>query len=93
MPNWYVADDVGSFAIPYTSGEELKHVGPFDTKEKWKRKAYDTYNPPTPEDRYKMGERDRKKNWKWCFSQGCRFMPPAQSAVNTPQSNLFLCAL
>ena len=55
MPNWFVTDEHGNNpkTITYTAGEDLKHVGNFDTEETWKRATNeDQYNPFTPEIRY-----------------------------------------
>ena len=53
MPNWYVTTADGSTirTIVHTTGEKLKHVGDFDSQEKWKRMDIDTFNPPTAQDR------------------------------------------
>lgn len=53
MPRWYIsADGLSARVIKNTDDEELKFVGKFDSKEKWKRFAKDVYNPYTPEKRY-----------------------------------------
>ena len=53
MPRWYVtASGLSPRVIRNTDDEELKFVGNFDTKEKWKRFDADRFNPYTPEDRY-----------------------------------------
>ena len=55
MPRWYVtAKGLTPRVIKNTDDEELKFVGNFDTKEKWKRFVTDVYNPYTPNERYDM---------------------------------------
>lgn len=55
MPRWYVtAKGLTPRVIKNTDDEELKFVGKFDTKEKWKRFVTDVYNPYTPKERYDM---------------------------------------
>lgn len=55
MPRWYVvAKGLVPRVITNTDDEELKFVGNFDTKEKWKRFVADVYNPYTPAERYEM---------------------------------------
>ena len=55
MPNWYVAaSTLEPRIILSTKGESLKFIGPFNTPSKWKRSPQDTYNPFTPEKRFKM---------------------------------------
>ena len=52
MPNWFVTDEHGKNpkTITYTAGEDLKHMGTFDTEQTWKRATNeDQYNPFTPE--------------------------------------------
>ena len=54
MPRWFItAEGLSPRVIKNTNDEELKLVGNFDTKEKWKRSTKDIYNPYTPEQRYK----------------------------------------
>ena len=54
-PNWYIT---ARGAIPrtlfYTAGESLAFVDDFTTKEQWKRREYDNYQPYKAQDRYKM---------------------------------------
>ena len=54
MPNWYIAaEGFKAVNINTTYGEDLKFVGKFDTKEKWKRSKDDMYDPFTPAERWK----------------------------------------
>lgn len=60
MPNWYIAaKGLEARVIQSTHGGNLSFVGPFDSKEKWKRSKDDLYNPYTTEQRY---ERDDIEN-------------------------------
>ena len=53
MPRWYVsAEGLSPRMIKNTDDEELKFVGMFDSREKWKRSTKDVYNPYTPKQRY-----------------------------------------
>ncbi|XP_068706342.1 beta-hexosaminidase-like isoform X2 [Montipora foliosa] len=53
MPRWYVtAKGLSPRVIKNTDNKELKFVGNFDTREKWKRFVADLYNPYTPKQRY-----------------------------------------
>ncbi|CAH1784243.1 unnamed protein product [Owenia fusiformis] len=63
MPNWYVvADGLVPRTIASTADEGLAFIGPFDTKEKWKRfdfkegthERHDRFDAYTPEQRYMM---------------------------------------
>lgn len=63
MPNWYVAaEGLQAVNIGKTTDEDLGFVGPFDTKEKWKRKTFDVYNPFTPQERFERILADDKKS-------------------------------
>ena len=42
--------------INSTAGEALEFVGPFDTKEKWKRNKKDLYDPYTTRKRYELND-------------------------------------
>jgi hexosaminidase len=62
MANWYIASEgLKAVNVKMTSGEDLKFVGKFDTKEKWKRTKDDRYNPFTPAERLKQIEVETKK--------------------------------
>ena len=64
MPDWYVSSqDRTSKTITSTAGESLFFVGPFDTKEKWKRSNADLYNGGyTPQERYTKNEMEDLKS-------------------------------
>lgn len=52
MPNWYMAtDSLQARTVTSTAGEGLEFVGPFDSKNKWKRYPSDRYNPYTAKQR------------------------------------------
>lgn len=55
MPNWYVwSHGTQPKTIHSTYGEDLSFIGPYDTKNKWKRYPSDRYDPFLPRTRYVM---------------------------------------
>lgn len=55
MPNWYVwSEGTEAKILQSTAGEQLNYVGPYDTKNKWKRYPEDQYDPFLPRTRYVM---------------------------------------
>ncbi|VDI02254.1 hexosaminidase [Mytilus galloprovincialis] len=55
MPNWYVwSHGTQAKTIHSTYGEDLSFIGPYDTKNKWKRYPSDRYDPFLPRTRYVM---------------------------------------